>query len=1100
MQTWAKRGLQTAFVTGGLLMLGTGIASAQENVDPDAAPSAVDVAASIPVKADQNTIGTPARELNVPKIDRTVSTDRVTSAVPTRTAAPVANPLIRQTGERLKGTALQNVVRGNRIQGHLDVPINICGNAIAVLADAEASGDCSQFTHRDGKIATNGGDQALAGNVVAAGHALPVQLTGNAFGVGGNATTSGKAEQVSTTGGDITTSGRKGSLSGNVVAEQGATPVQVTGNGVGAAGIAEANSTADTFASSEGDITTGGARSSLSGNAVPVPVAPLFEVNGNSVSGAGNSTTDSVQTGAAYAGGKTATSGDPGTLAGNVAAPALAGPITVDDNAAAAVGNSTATSDTSNESIAGGETYTTGDGSTASGNVAGAPISLPVAAGGNGGAVVGNALTNHANKATSTAGGNVFTLGDNSVLSGNIADVPPATAVDVCGNGLSAAGQSLGTCENDVKSTTGGYQGTLGNDSVGSGNVAQTPLAAPVEAYAVAGTVAGQATGTADEVKDVRSSAKPNAQDDRGTVSSNIVTAPTAVAPQVFAVTAGVVGNTTSDASNDTSVTAGDAPVASGKKSSVAGNIVQVPTSTPAQVFGDGVTVVGNNNTTAANATDMKAGGEALTTGERGSIAGNVVSAPVATGTQVVGWAVGGGSNVDAIATNDLDSVAGGDVHSNGDRGSVSGNLVGAQPAVFPAVPGDSVAAGGITNSDVLTDTRVVSGGDSASTADDASVSGNLAHAPANVAGGVYADAVAVAGNASTVTEKVSHTEAGGDMATNGSGPSSAREMTVPVEGVAKFARVPVEVVGQATTLGTSDDAQLTGEEEPGAIRASQLKGLELPKGVDRLLKANEVPALNGLDKLPINTLPNPAALTGMAGQLPLSGLPISGLPTSGLPLSGLPVKGLPTKGLPTQALSVKGLSTQALPTKGLPTKGLPTKGLPTKGVPTKGLPTKGLPTKGLPTKGLPTQALPTRALPTQALTGVAKKRSALPLNGGVASVTPNVQGLPLAQVLKAAQGLVPGGVTPRSMPTVPSLPVTAPALPVPVQLPALPTERSLPTLPVDGPASISGLNLNPTKGLTPSRERALPEVPLNAPALSLIEPANQFDRVTGSL
>ena len=46
MQTWAKRGIQSAFVTGGLLMLGTGIASAQENVNPDAAPSPVDTSRS----------------------------------------------------------------------------------------------------------------------------------------------------------------------------------------------------------------------------------------------------------------------------------------------------------------------------------------------------------------------------------------------------------------------------------------------------------------------------------------------------------------------------------------------------------------------------------------------------------------------------------------------------------------------------------------------------------------------------------------------------------------------------------------------------------------------------------------------------------------------------------------------------------------------------------------------------------------------------------------------------------------------------------------------------------------------------------------------
>ncbi|RDI18897.1 beta strand repeat-containing protein [Lentzea flaviverrucosa] len=1072
MQTWAKRGLQTAFVTGGLLMLGTGIASAQENVDPDAAPSAVDVAAAVPIKADQNKLATPLREVTVPKVDRTISTDRVTSVVPTRTAAPVANPLVRQAGERLQGTAFQNVVRGNRIQGHLDVPINICGNAIAVLADTQATGDCTQTTHRDGTVITDGAGQALAGNVVAVDHVLPVQLTGNAIGAGGNAETNTDAEQVSTTGGDITTSGDKGAISGNVVTERGATPVQVTGNGVGAAGIADANSTADTFASSEGDTITSGKNGSISGNAVPIPLSPLAEVNGNSAAAAGNSDTDSTQTGAAYTGGKTFTNGDPATLAGNIVEPALAGPITVDDNAAAVGGNAAAVSDTVNDSRAGGSHHTTGHGSTGSGNIAGAPISLPVAAGGNGASLVGNALTDHTNEANSTAGGQSFTVGDKSVLSGNIADVPPATAVDVCGNGATLAGQAAGTCENDVRSVTSGYQGTTGNDSVGSGNIASTPLAAPAEVYGLAAAVGGQAAGSADEVKLVQSGGTPNTQDDRGTVSSNVVTAPTAVAPQVFAVTAGLVGNTTSDAANDTTVVAGDAPHATGKKSSASGNIVQVPTSTPAQVFADGVTLVGNNDTTGANATDMKAGGDALTTGEQGSIAGNVISAPVATGTQVLGWSVGGGSNVNSTATNDLSSVAGGDVNSNGDKGAVAGNLIGAQPAVLPAVPGNTVSAAGITKSDVVSATNVVSGDDSYSSADDASVSGNLVNVPANAFAGVYANAVAVAGNATTITDKASYTQAGGETLTEGSGPLTARDMHVPVEAAARLARIPVEVVGQATTLGTSDDTQLTGEDTDGTLRATQLKGLELPKGVDSLMKANQIPTFHGLDsKLPINQLPNPADLAALAGQLPIQGLPT----TQGLPTQGL-TKGVPTKGLPTQGV------TKALPTKGLPTQGL-TKALPTQAL------TQGL-TQGL-TKGL-------AKAPIQGLPGVAKERSALPLNGGTGSITPNVQGLPLGQLLDAAKGLVPAGATGRSLP---SLPVTAPALPVPVQLPALPTERSLPTLPVGGPASLSGLSLNPTQGLAPKAgERALPQLPFDAPALAMIDPANLFQKVTGSL
>jgi hypothetical protein len=1026
MQTWAKRGIQSAFVTGGLLMLGTGIASAQENVNPDASPSPVDAGVSVPVKVDQNNLGTPAKSLNVPKIDRTISTDRVTSTVPVRTAAPVAHPLIKQAADRAQGTAAQGLFRGNTVQAHVDVPINICGNAIAVLGDSEAAGDCTQETHRDGTIVTDGQGQALAGNVVAVNHVLPIQITGNAIAAGGNAATATDASQVSTTGGPITTSGEKGAVSGNVVAEQGATPIQITGNGVGGAGIAEAKSTAYTFASSQGDVRTSGQNSSLSGNAVPIPLAPLVEVNGNAVAAAANAATDSTQTGVARAGGETHTNGDPATLAGNIVEPALAGPITVDDDAVAAGGNATAISDTTNESTAGGRNVTTGVGSTASGNLVDAPISLPTAVGGNGVAAIGNALTDHQNDVTSTAGGPGYTLGDRSVLSGNIVDAPPATAVDVCGNGVSGGGQAAGTCVNDVESKTAGYVGSHGDDSVVAGNVIQAPVAAPAEVYGLAGTAAGTASGSADETKVVRSGGKPNADDDHGTISSNVVTAPTAVAAQVFGTTAGLVGNTTTDTANDTSVKASDDPKSAGKKSSVSGNIVQVPTSTPAQVFGDGVTLVGNNTAKADNATDMQSGGDAFTTGEAGSIAGNVVSAPVASGTQLMGWSVGGGSNVDAVSTNDLDSVAGGDVDSNGDRGSVSGNLIGAQATPFVPLPGNTVSAAGITTSDVLTDTNVVAGGDSHTNGEDSSVSGNLIHVPANVVAGVYANAIAAAGQATTVTDKVSHTQAGGAMETDGSGPLSAREMTVPVEAAASVARIPVEVLGQAITSGTDDDTQLTGE-DTGTVRASQLKGIQLPKGVDSLLKADEVPAFHGIGHLPVNTLPNPAGLTAMAGQLP-----------------------------------------------------------------------------------------------TPALPGVAHERTALPTGpGGVANVSPNVQGLPLGQVLNVAKGLLPGAAAERSLP---SLPVTAPALPVPVQLPALPTERSLPSLPftapalpvqvpalpterslpglpMDGPASISGLNLNPTQGLVPqARERALPQLPVNAPALAMIDPANVFERVTGLL
>ncbi|ANZ37146.1 hypothetical protein BBK82_14800 [Lentzea guizhouensis] len=1074
-----------------MLMLGTGIASAQENVNPDAAPPVVDAGASVPIKIDQNNLANPARNVSAPTVDRTISTDRVTSAVPTKTAAPVANPLFRSMSGRLQDTATSNA-RGNTLQAHADVPVNVCGNQISALADGSTTADCEQDLSRDGSVKTTGERQAIAGNVVAVNHVLPAQVTGNSIAAGGNAANDTTARQSSTTGGHIITNGDKGSLSGNILAEQGATPVQVTGNAVGAGGIAESRSTADTVAKSNGLLQTSGKDSTLSGNAGQVPLAPLVEVNGNSAAGAGNAANDSTQTGSASAGDRVWTNGDPATLAGNVAKTPLAGPIAVDDNAAAAAGNSYAVSNTVNESYAGGNTNTAGNGSSASGNIADTPIALPVGVGGNAASLVGNSGAEHTNSSNTGAGGNNWTKGHDSVLSGNIANVPPATAVDVCGNGASGAGQSVGTCVNEVNSDTGGYQGTTGDNSVISGNVAQTPLAAPAELYGAAATAGGQATGSADEVKDIRSSGQPNTVDDRGTVSSNIITAPTAAAAQVFGDTAGVVGNTTSTSSNDTTVTAGDDPKATGRKSSVSGNIVQVPTSTPAQVFGDGVTLVGNNEAHADNATDMQAGGDATTDGKQSSIGGNVISAPVASATQVMGWSVGGGSNVNSTATNDLDSDAGGDVQSTGERGSIAGNLIGAQATPFVPVPGNTVSAAGLTTSDADTTTDVQAGDDSQTSGKDGSVSGNLLHVPANAAAQPYADAVAVAGSASTWTEKASDTQAGGDMDTEGVGPLAGREMTVPAEAAASVRRIPVELVGQAFTGGTSDDTQLTGEDE-GTLRASQLKGIQLPKGIDKLMGATEVPGFQGVPSfrnLPINGLPSIGGLTGLAGQLPIGKLPVGQLPVGQLPIGKLPAGQLP----------VNKLSPSKLPVGQLPVGQLPLGKLPVGKLPVDKLPLDRLPVDKLPVGKLPVTKLPAASLPVgkSQAAKLAHERTELPLGqNGVANVAPNIQGLPVNQVLEAAKKLVPGGATQRSMP---SLPVTAPALPaLPVPLP-IPTERSLPALPVNSPANVSGLNLNPTSGLVPAGERSLPSVPVDAPAMSMLESGNVFDRVTGTL
>ncbi|MGH3434271.1 MAG: hypothetical protein ACRDQB_15685 [Thermocrispum sp.] len=76
MQYWAKRGLQTAMVTGGLFMLGNGIAAADENVVPDITP--LDGVASAPAAPD----------VDLP--DNPVNPGEITSMLTNQTSGPGA--------------------------------------------------------------------------------------------------------------------------------------------------------------------------------------------------------------------------------------------------------------------------------------------------------------------------------------------------------------------------------------------------------------------------------------------------------------------------------------------------------------------------------------------------------------------------------------------------------------------------------------------------------------------------------------------------------------------------------------------------------------------------------------------------------------------------------------------------------------------------------------------------------------------------------------------------------------------------------------------------------------------------------------------------
>jgi hypothetical protein len=94
MQTWAKRGMQTALVTGGLLVLGTSIASASENVNPDRPAPPIDGGFAAPTHIGNE-------EADAPTNTNTTAAHTATQALP---GDAVAGPITQV--QQVIGTGL----------------------------------------------------------------------------------------------------------------------------------------------------------------------------------------------------------------------------------------------------------------------------------------------------------------------------------------------------------------------------------------------------------------------------------------------------------------------------------------------------------------------------------------------------------------------------------------------------------------------------------------------------------------------------------------------------------------------------------------------------------------------------------------------------------------------------------------------------------------------------------------------------------------------------------------------------------------------------------------------------------------------------------
>ncbi|MGX7823789.1 beta strand repeat-containing protein [Actinokineospora sp. 24-640] len=882
MQTWAKRGIQTALVTGGLLMLGTGIAAADDNIHPDTPPSPLDASVQVPVKVGENVIATPQGKRHLPAVDRQIA---VTPAAVTP-RVPAAKKVTEKVA---KAAADENdVLRGNKAAGNVVAPVKVTGNAVALGDDVTVADSSSQHAAHTHDMYTDGSDKALAGNAVHLAYGLPIDVSGNAVAAGGSATTANSSEQSAAADGDIATNGDKGVFSGNVMAGHGATPVELSGNGLAAAGIANTASEASSSATSGGTIENGGDDGVLSGNGGGAPVAVPVRGSGNSAAVLGIADTRSSADTTAQAGDERPdlygvpsyieTDGGHGaTMSGNAAQPAVSGPIALDCNGVGGGGNVDSQCVTTADAGAGGGTRTFGDASVLSGAIASGPVALPAQGQGNCGAVAGNCDVTAVNEVGSDAGGDGHTRGHDSVLSGSTGTVPVSGPVDLCGNATGGLGKTDVVCDNTSTTHAGGATGTTGSDSIVGGNHGSAPVAVPVAGLGTTAGALGDAETVIAQDKVATAGGANSTDDDAALGAANLVTVPVAGPVQSFSNGAGVGATVESEMDGTTDVTAGGPSRAKGTMGTGSGNVGQVPVAAPTQLFGSGATAAGNGKHNGVNATSSAAGGHALTDGADGRASGNLVTVPVASTAQGFGVAgAAAGDNV-AVADNATATAAGGDGATSGRFGTASGNVVGAQALPIGQTFGPAVSgAAGDASGAATSSTHGTSGGDLSTNGDHGTLSGNLVDSPVAAMAQGHGDGVAaVAADSAGVSDNITTGSAGGVGTTSGAGGRlNGMDVATPVGADAPVYDVPVAVVADAMTSGVHANDVTVGEREPT---------IEVPE--TKVLEATELPTLPKPGSL---ALPRPFALTGGQAR---AGDPITGLlggVTAGTPVGAL--------------------------------------------------------------------------------------------------------------------------------------------------------------------------------------------------------------------
>jgi hypothetical protein len=195
------------------------------------------------------------------------------------------------------------IANGNQLYAPIQVPIDVCGNALGVLGNAQASckGGSSARLHKLGDATSIGNAGILNGNQAIVPIQVPVDVCGNALGVAGNAAANCKGGSEASIGHkrtrksaglpDATSIGNFGIANGNQLYAPIQVPIDVCGNALGVLGNAQASCKGGSRATLRGgrsDLTSIGNAGILNGNQAYLPIQVPVEVSGNALGLLGN--------------------------------------------------------------------------------------------------------------------------------------------------------------------------------------------------------------------------------------------------------------------------------------------------------------------------------------------------------------------------------------------------------------------------------------------------------------------------------------------------------------------------------------------------------------------------------------------------------------------------------------------------------------------------------------------------------------------------------------------------------------------------------------------------------------------------------------------